>query len=300
MSVNDLVMPLFVCPGTNVSDPIAAMPGNSRMSPDRTAELCCEIADLGVPGVLLFGVPDAKDAQGSSAHDTNGPVPAAIRAIKQARPDLCVMTDVCLCGYTDHGHCGVLEGHEVDNDRTLPLLAKMALAHAEAGADIVAPSDMMDGRVGTIRITLDDRGFTDTAILSYAAKYSSAFYGPFRDAADSAPAFGDRRSYQMDPANSDEALSEIASDIEEGADMVMVKPGLPYLDIVSRAKETFEVPLAVYNVSGEFSMIKAAAEKGWIDEERAMMEMLLCFRRAGADFILTYFAIDAAKRLNGV
>ncbi len=295
---SNLIMPLFVCPGRDVCVSIPSMPGNSRMSADRIAEYCKEIQDAGVPAVLLFGIPESKDPTGTSGYTPDGVVQTAVREIKKSCPELAVITDVCLCEYTNHGHCGVLKGHDVDNDQTLPLLQKMALSHAEAGADIVAPSDMMDGRIGAIRQCLDSNGFHDTIILAYAAKFASAFYGPFRDAADSAPAFGDRRSYQMDPANGDEAMREIALDLEEGADMIMVKPGLPYLDIIWRAKQTFNAPLAAYNVSGEFSMIKAAGERGWLDEERAMMESLVCLKRAGADLIITYYALEAAKKIS--
>lgn len=297
LQVTNLVMPLFVCPGQGVREPIASMPGNARMSSDRIVETCRRIADMGIPAVLLFGIPESKDATGTSGIEANGVVQTAVREIKKACPNLLAITDVCLCEYTSHGHCGVLHHDSVDNDQTLPLLQKMAVSHAESGADIVAPSDMMDGRVGAIREALDERGFHETAIMAYAAKFASAFYGPFRDAADSAPSFGDRRGYQMDPANGREALREVAMDIEEGADIVMVKPGLPYLDIIYQTKCEFAVPVAAYHVSGEFSMLKAAAERGWLDEDRAMLESAVCLRRAGADIIITYYAMDLAQRL---
>ena len=297
LSVGDLVQPLFVVPGRDVSRPIRSMPGVSQLSVDRTVREAKELRELGVPAVILFGIPPAKDAVGSSAFDDHGVVPDAVRAIRDAVPDLVVITDVCLCEYTDHGHCGVLDGQTVDNDRTLEILAKEAVAHARAGAHVVAPSDMMDGRVGAIRRALDAEGFANLPILSYAAKYASAFYGPFREAAESTPQFGDRRGYQMDPANADEALREVALDLEEGADIVMVKPALPYLDVLRRVKDRFGVPCAAYHVSGEYAMLRAAAERGWIDGERAMLEVLTSIRRAGADFILTYFARDAAKVL---
>jgi porphobilinogen synthase len=299
---DDLIAPLFVCPGEGIRKPIQAMPGCAQQSVDGILAECRELASLGVPGTILFGLPKGKDASGSGASDPGGPVPAAIRALKKELPDFSVWADVCLCEYTDHGHCGPLakgrDGRtDVDNDRTVEALARAAVVYAQAGADVVAPSDMMDGRVGAIRSALDGAGFGDVVIVSYAAKYASAFYGPFREAAESAPAFGDRRGYQMDPANSDEALLEVAADLEEGADIVMVKPALAFLDIIHRVKERFGVPVAAYNVSGEYSMLKAAAQNGWIDEERAMLEMLVAMKRAGADIILTYFAKDAAKRL---
>jgi porphobilinogen synthase len=273
------------------------MPGNFQLSPDQIVEECRVVADLEIPGVILFGIPSRKDEKGAEAYDPEGIVQTTVRQIKESCPDLLVVTDVCLCEYTSHGHCGLVRGEEILNDPTLELLAKQALSHAEAGADIVAPSDMMDGRVGVIREALDDSGFQNTPILSYAAKYASSFYGPFRDAAESAPQFGDRRSHQMDPANSDEALREVELDLDEGADIVMVKPALPYLDVVYRVKQTFQVPVAAYQVSGEFALIKAAGEKGWIDEARMVMESLTAIKRAGADFILTYFAKDVARRL---
>ena len=292
-----LVQPLFVVAGSGVEKPVASMPGVAQHSVDRVVEECRRLVDAGVSAVLLFGVPEHKDATGSSAAAADGIIPRALAAIRQATPGLLLITDVCLCEYTDHGHCGVIRDGDVDNDATLPLLAAEALAHARAGADIVAPSDMMDGRVGAIRQKLDGAGFTHLPILSYAAKFSSALYGPFRDAAESTPAFGDRRSYQMDPANAEEALREVALDVEEGADIVMVKPALPYLDVVRRVKERFGLPVAAYQVSGEYAMIKAAAANGWLDEVRVVEETLLAIRRAGADVIITYFAKDVAQRL---
>ncbi len=297
LTVDDLIMPLFVCPGSKIRQPIAAMPGNYRLSTDELVEECLRIRELGIPAVILFGIPETKDEIGSSALQQDGIIQQALRQTKQAVPDLLLITDVCLCEYTSHGHCGVLKGQEVDNDRTLEVLAAMAVSHARAGADIVAPSDMMDGRVGTIRRALDEAGFCHVAILAYSAKFASAYYGPFREAADSTPAFGDRTTYQMDPPNAREALLEIALDIEEGADIVMVKPALAYMDIICRARERFDVPIAAYNVSGEFSMIKAAAQQGWIDEKRIVLETLTGIKRAGADMILTYFAKDVAEWL---
>ena len=297
LAVSDLIYPLFVCPGKGVRKEISSMPGNYQLSPDRLVEECREVDELGIPGVILFGIPSRKDEKGSEGYDPEGIVQTAVRQIKEACPNLLVVTDVCLCEYTSHGHCGLVRGEEILNDPTLPLLAKQALSHADAGADIVAPSDMMDGRVGAIRTALDDSGFQNTPILSYAAKYASSFYGPFRDAAESAPKFGDRRSHQMDPANADEALREVQLDLDEGADIVMVKPALPYLDVVYRVKQTFQVPVAAYQVSGEFALIKAAAANGWIDEDRMVMESLTAIKRAGADLILTYFAKDVARRL---
>ncbi len=299
LSVDNLIAPLFVRPGAGVRNPIASMPGQCQFSPDTLAEEARALADLGVPAVILFGIPDHKDAEGSGAYDPDGIIPRAVAAVKEARPDLCVITDVCLCEYTDHGHCGVVRPNrdgvpDVDNDATVALLAREALAHARAGADMVAPSDMMDGRVGAIRDALDAHGFEDLPVMAYSAKFASAFYGPFRDAAESPPQFGDRRSYQMDPANAREALREIALDIDEGADIVMVKPALPYLDILRAAADTFDIPLAAYNVSGEYAMVKAAAANGWIEEKRAALEMLTGIRRAGAQMILTYWAKDAA------
>ncbi|MBZ0273216.1 porphobilinogen synthase [bacterium] len=297
LAPEDLVAPLFVRPGKDVAEPIGSMPGQFRLSVDRLVAEARTLAELGAGGLILFGIPETKDATGSSGYAPDGIVPTAVRAVKDAVPDLVVACDVCLCEYTDHGHCGVIKNGDVDNDATLPLLAKAAVAYADAGADIVAPSDMMDGRVGAIRRALDESGHAGVPIMSYAAKFASAFYGPFREAADSTPSFGDRRSYQMDAANSDEAMREIALDIEEGADIVMVKPALPYLDIIARARDRFDVPIAAYNVSGEYSMLKAAAEKGWLDHDRVMMESLLAIRRAGASIILTYFAKDAARLL---
>ncbi|MDP2689117.1 MAG: porphobilinogen synthase [Deltaproteobacteria bacterium] len=297
LSPDDFILPLFVTYGKKVKKPIKSMPGHFQLSVDNIRKEAKEVSRLGIPSVILFGIPEHKDAEGSSAFDAKGPVQQAIKAIKDSVPGLLVMTDVCMCEYTSHGHCGIIKGGDVDNDSTLDLLAREALSHAQAGADIVAPSDMMDGRVGAIRDILDDNGFEKIPIMSYAAKYASAFYGPFRDAAESTPQFGDRRSYQMDPANSDEAMREVMLDLEEGADMVMVKPALPYLDIIRRIKTEFGFPTAAYNVSGEFSMIKAAAEKGWLDGERAMMESLTSIKRAGADMILTYFAKEAAALL---
>jgi porphobilinogen synthase len=273
------------------------MPGVAQLSVDRAVGECEEAQALGIPAVILFGLPEHKDPVGSDAYADDGIVQQAIREIKHKLPGLLVITDVCLCEYTDHGHCGVIKNGDVDNDSTLELLVKESLSHARAGADIVAPSDMMDGRVGAIRTALDENGFAQTAIMAYAAKYASGFYGPFREAAESTPQFGDRRSYQMDPANSDEALREVALDIREGADIVMVKPAMAYLDVVYRVKQKFGYPVAAYNVSGEYSMIKAAGQNGWIDEERIMMEVLYAIRRAGADMILTYFAKDAARFL---
>jgi len=273
------------------------MPGVAQLSVDRAVEECKVIRDLGIPAVILFGIPEKKDSVGSAAYSDNGIIQHGLRAIKEALPDLLLITDVCLCEYTDHGHCGVIVDGDVDNDSTLDLLAKEALSHAKAGADMVAPSDMMDGRVATIRETLDEEGFDQVPIMAYAAKFASAFYGPFREAAESAPLFGDRRSYQMDPPNAEEALREVQLDIDEGADIVMVKPALAYLDLIWRVKETFGYPVAAYNVSGEYAMIKAAAQTGWLDGERVMMETLIAIRRAGADMILTYFAKDAARAL---
>ena len=297
LSVNDLVMPLFVCTGQNIKKEIKAMPGNFHLSLDKLVEECKLISEIGIPAVILFGIPEKKDAMGTEAYSENGIIQRAIRTIKKEVKDLLVITDVCLCEYTDHGHCGVVENSDVANDPTLELLAKEALSHAKAGADIVAPSDMMDGRVAAIREILDKNKFYDLPIISYSAKYASVFYGPFREAADSAPAFGDRASYQMDIANSDEALREVELDIAEGADIVMVKPALAYLDIIHRVKSQFNMPVAAYNVSGEYSCIKAASANGWIDEKRAIMEVLYSIKRAGADIILTYFAKDAAKLL---
>jgi len=298
LAASSLVYPLFVCPGSGVKDEIRSMPGNYRWSIDLLVEECREVAGLGIPAVILFGIPEQKDDVGSGAYAADGIVQRAVRAVKQAVPDLLVICDVCLDEYTSHGHCGLIVNGEVDNDGTLALLARTAVTQVQAGADIVAPSDMMDGRVGRIRTELDAAGFTQSPILAYSAKYASGFYGPFREAADSAPKFGDRKSYQMDPANQREALREIALDIEEGADIIMVKPALAYLDIIAAARREFDVPIAAYQVSGEFSMIEAAARKGWIDRERIIMETLLSIRRAGADIILTYFAKDVARVLD--
>jgi len=297
-----LVAPLFVCDGENVRREIGSMPGHAVTSVDLAAREAAALAALGIGGVLLFGVPPSKDEQGSGAWDPKGPVPRALQAIRDAAPSLTRWADVCLCEYTSHGHCGVpvraADGTlHVDNDRSLPLLAQAAVAYARAGADVVAPSDMMDGRVGRIREALDEAGFTQVAIMSYAAKYCSAFYGPFREAADSAPAFGDRRSHQMDPANVEEALREVELDIDEGADIIMIKPAVTYLDVIARVKAEFGLPTAAYHVSGEYAMLKAAARNGWIDEPRAMMETLTAIRRAGADIIITYYAREAAKLL---
>jgi len=298
LAVQSLVYPLFVCPGSSVSDEIGSMPGNYRWSVDLLVEECRRACDLGIPAVILFGIPESKDEVGSGAYASDGIVQRAVRAIKKALPDLVVICDVCLDEYTSHGHCGLIKQGEVDNDSTLELLARTALTQVEAGADVVAPSDMMDGRVGRIRRELDAHGFSETPIHAYSAKYASAFYGPFREAADSAPKFGDRKSYQMDPANQREALREIALDIEEGADIIMVKPALPYLDIIALARRQFDVPIAAYQVSGEFSLIEAAAKMGWVDRERMIMESLTSIRRAGADIILTYFAKEVAKSLS--
>jgi porphobilinogen synthase len=298
LSPSDFVYPLFVCEGEGVKTAIKSMPGVFNLSIDNLVEECGTVLSLGVPSVILFGIPGVKDARGTDAYADQGIVQRAIRAVKKAHPKLQVMADVCLCEYTDHGHCGLLDDHgHVLNDESLPLLADMATTCAEAGADIIAPSDMMDGRVGAIRAGLDKKGFLDVPILSYAAKYASAFYGPFREAAQSAPKSGDRKGYQMDPGNVREALREVMQDLEEGADMVMVKPALAYLDVIRAVKERTEVPVAAYNVSGEYSMVKAAAQNGWIDHDRAMMECLTSIKRAGADLILTYFAKDAAKLL---
>jgi porphobilinogen synthase len=297
LSPDNFLYPLFVRSGEGERREIASMPGVYQMSVDEIVKEAAAAKADGIPGVLLFGLPDTKDSAGSAAYDPEAPVQSAVRALKREVPDLLVVTDVCLCEYTSHGHCGILVDDEVDNDVTVTELVRAALSHAGAGADIVAPSDMMDGRVGRIREALDTRGFNQTAILSYAAKYCSAFYGPFREAADSAPAFGDRRSHQMDPANADEALREVQLDLDEGADIIMIKPALPYLDVVSRVKATFGVPTAAYHVSGEYAMLKAAARNGWIDEPRAMMETLTSIRRAGADIIVTYYARDAARML---
>jgi porphobilinogen synthase len=293
----DFILPLFVTPGHGIREEIGALPGQYHLSVDQVAEEVREIADLGIPSVLLFGLPESKDAVGREAYSPSGVIQQAAQAIKKAAPALLVVTDVCLCEYTDHGHCGVVEGEQIVNDLTLDLLCRTALSHVEAGADVVAPSDMMDGRVGAIRSALDAKGHTNVPILAYAAKYASSFYGPFRDAVDSAPQFGDRRSYQMDPANAREALREVRLDIEEGADMVMVKPALPYLDVICRVRQMTDLPLVAYNVSGEFAMIKAAARLGWLDEMPAMLEALTGIKRAGADIIITYSAKEVVQAL---
>ena len=297
LTTSGLIYPMFACPGKKVRTEVSSMPGVYQQSPDQIAEECREVAGLGVPGVILFGLAEHKDETGSEAASAHGAVQRSIEAIRKAKLDLIVITDVCLCEYTSHGHCGVVENGEILNDPTLDLLANAALSHARAGADIVAPSDMMDGRVGAIRRRLDEKGFQDVAIFSYAAKFFSAFYGPFREAAQSAPKSGDRSSYQMDPANGREALREVALDIEEGADMIMVKPALAYLDIIHRVRERFDVPVGTYNVSAEFAMVKAAARNGWIDEKRIVLEIMTAIRRAGASIILTYHAKDLARWL---
>ena len=297
LSASGLVYPMFACPGTNVRKEVSSMPGVYQQSVDQIVEECREVAGLGIPAVILFGLPEHKDELGTEAADAHGAVQRSIEAIRKAKLNLLVIADVCLCEYTSHGHCGVVKDGEVLNDPTLVLLADAALSHARAGADLVAPSDMMDGRVAAIRRRLDENNFEDVAILSYAAKYCSSFYGPFREAAQSSPQSGDRRSYQMDPANAREALREVALDLEEGADIIMVKPALPYLDVVQRVRERFDVPVGAYNVSGEYSMVKAAAGNGWIDEKRVVLEILTGIQRAGADIILTYHAKDAARWL---
>ena len=297
LTKNDLIYPLFVVPGTKVKNEVRSMPGVFQMSIDVVVEECKEIVQLGIPAIILFGIPEHKDEVGSGAYDPNGIIQQAVRAIKKEVKNLLVITDVCMCEYTSHGHCGILDGERILNDATVELLAKEAVTHAHAGADVIAPSDMMDGRVAAIRKALDENGFEEIPILSYAVKYASGYYGPFRDAAESAPAFGDRRSHQMDVANSNEALREAETDIEEGADIIMVKPAGAYLDIIYRVKEKFEMPTAAYQVSGEYAMIKAAGKLGWIDEQRVMMESLIAIKRAGADMILTYFAKDVAKLL---
>lgn len=294
----DLIYPLFVCGGEKVKNEVRSMPGVYQLSIDLLVEECKEVVKLGIPAVILFGIPEHKDEQGSEAYDPNGIIQRAVRAIKENVQNLLVITDVCLCEYTSHGHCGLLDGEDILNDETVALLAKEAVSHCEAGADMIAPSDMMDGRILAIRKAMDYKGFTKIPIMSYAVKYSSGYYGPFRDAADSAPAFGDRRSHQMDIANTDEAIREAESDIDEGADIIMVKPAGAYLDVIQRVKMEFGMPTAAYQVSGEYSMIKAAGKLDWIDEERVMMESLVAIKRAGADMILTYFAKDAAKFLD--
>ncbi|HLW69354.1 MAG TPA: porphobilinogen synthase [Candidatus Binataceae bacterium] len=297
LAPDDLIQPYFVCPGRDVRKPIAAMPGVAQLSVDNVVREAREAWSAGIPAIILFGIPTRKDAVGSEAWNDDGEVQRATREIKEQVPGLAVITDVCMCEYTDHGHCGAVAGNDVDNDATLDLLVREALSHARAGADMVAPSDMMDGRVGAIRAALDAEGFSHLPIMAYSAKFASAFYGPFREAAESAPQFGDRRSYQMDPPNGDEAMREIALDLDEGADIVMVKPALAYLDLIWRAKHEFQVPVAAYNVSGEYAMIRAAGLNGWLDEERATLEVLTSIKRAGADLILTYFATNVARRL---
>ncbi|MCK4922145.1 MAG: porphobilinogen synthase [Bacteroidales bacterium] len=300
VSLDNLVMPLFACPGEDVKNPISSMPGNYQMSVDVLAEECKTLYDLGIKSVLLFGIPEEKDEHGLVGAHEHAIIPRAIKAIKEKVKEMYIIADICNCEYTTHGHCGTIVDGDVDNDLTLVTLSKQAVAFAKAGVDMVAPSDMMDGRVGHMRNALDENGFNNLPIMAYSAKYASAFYGPFREAAESAPQFGDRKTYQMNPANSDEAMREIELDIEEGADIVMVKPALSYLDIIRRTKDTFNIPVAAYNVSGEFSMVKAAAEKGWIDEERITQEILKSIRRAGADIILTYHAKEVAIWLKGV
>jgi porphobilinogen synthase len=299
LSVDDLILPLFAMEGKDVTKPIASMPGHHQLSVDHILKEARAVHDLGIPAIMLFGIPDKKDPLGRSAYAENGIVQKAVRAVKKKVKDLVIITDVCLCEYTDHGHCGFVENGVVNNDATLDLLARTAVSHVQAGADMVAPSDMMDGRVAEIREALDENGFETTPIMSYAAKYCSAFYYPFRQAAESAPKFGDRRTYQMDPANSLEAIREVTMDVEEGADIIMVKPALAYLDIIYRVREEIDLPIAAYNVSGEFAMIKAADKLGWLDGKRIMMETLTAIKRAGADLILTYFAKEAAKELAG-
>jgi porphobilinogen synthase len=298
LSADDFILPVFAIGGKDVRNPIPSMPGHFQLSVDHLVRLCEKTTALGVPAVMVFGIPDNKDSFGSSAYARDGIVQKAVKSIKDHVPELVVITDVCLCQYTDHGHCGVVENQAVDNDATLDILAKIALSHAKAGADMVAPSDMMDGRVAEIRNALDENGYSNTPIMSYAAKYCSSFYGPFRAAAHSAPQFGDRRTYQMDPANALEAIREVTMDVEEGADIIMVKPALAYLDIIYRVRQEIDLPVAAYNVSGEYSMIKAAEQLGWLDGSRAMMEALTAIKRAGADMILTYFALDAAEMLH--
>ncbi len=297
LAPHDFILPLFITPGSGVRQEIASLPGHSHLSVDQAAEEAREVVDLGIPAVLLFGLPESKDAVGRAAYSPDGVIQQAVQGIKKAVPSLLVVTDVCLCEYTDHGHCGVVEGERIMNDLTLDLLCRTALSHIEAGADIVAPSDMMDGRVGAIRDTLDSKGHTHVPIMAYAAKYASSFYGPFREAVDSTPQFGDRRSYQMDPANVREALREVRLDVEEGADIVMVKPALPYLDVIYRVRQSTDLPLAAYNVSGEFAMLKAAAQLGWLDGEQAMLEALIGIKRAGADIIISYSAKEVARLL---
>lgn len=298
LTVNDFILPLFAVEGENVNNPISSMPGHSQLSLDLLVKEAKEVHRLGIPAVILFGIPAVKDPYGKDATDDHGIIQRAVMAIKKEVPELYVITDVCFCEYTDHGHCGAIVDNDVDNDQTLIMLGEQVVSHAKAGADMVAPSGMMDGMIGAIREALDTNNFKDIPIMSYAAKYSSAFYGPFREAAESAPQFGDRRTYQMDPANAREAMYEVELDVEEGADIIMVKPAMPYLDIIQRVRQTVNLPVAAYNVSGEFSMVKAAAQKGWIDEEKVALEMLTSIKRAGADMILTYFSKDAARWLS--
>lgn len=298
LTVNDLILPLFVIGGKNIKNPIASMPGHFQLSIDHLKQTAREAFDLGIPAVMIFGIPDKKDPLGTQAYAAGGIVQKAVRELKNTLPDLAVLTDVCLCQYTDHGHCGMVEKNIIDNDATLDLLARIAVSHAKAGADMVAPSDMMDGRIGEIREGLDDNGFSQVPIMSYAVKYCSAYYGPFRSAANSAPKFGDRRTYQMDPGNALEAIREATMDVEEGADIIMIKPALAYLDIICRVRDEIDLPVAAYNVSGEYAMIKAAEQMGWIDGTKVMMETLTSIKRAGADMILTYSALDAARELN--
>jgi len=295
LRIDDFVYPLFAVHGRGVREPISSMPGQYRLSIDELLKECKDAASMGIPAVLLFGLPRDKDPRGTEAYAEDGIIQQAVRAVKDTIPDLLVITDVCLCEYTSHGHCGVVEDGRIKNDPTLELIARTAVSHAEAGADLIAPSDMMDGRVAAIREGLDESGFPETPIMAYSAKYASAFYGPFREAADSTPQFGDRRSYQMDPANVMEAMREVALDVDEGADIVMVKPALPYLDVIARVKGEFGLPVAAYSVSGEYAMLKAAGQLGWLDEDRAVLEALIGIRRAGADIIITYFAKDAAR-----
>ena len=297
LSVHDFVYPIFVVPGINIRKEIPSLPGQYHLSADQALETARQAAALGIPAVLLFGLPEYKDAKGSSAWDMKSPVQRAMMLIKKALPDLVVIGDVCLCEYTDHGHCGLLKGQEVDNDPTLDLLARVAVSQAKAGADVIAPSDMMDGRVAAIREALDVEGFAQRTIMAYSAKYASAFYGPFREAADSAPKFGDRRAYQMDPANVREAMREVDLDVSEGADIIMVKPAMAYMDVISKVRDGFELPVAAYNVSGEYAMVKAAAANGWMEEQRTTLEILTGIKRAGADIIITYHALDAAEWL---
>jgi porphobilinogen synthase len=297
LGCEDLILPLFAIGGKDVKNPIDSMPGHFQLSLDNLVKVAREAKELRIPAIMLFGIPDKKDALGTAAYAKNGIVQQAVKAVKDKVPDLAVITDVCLCQYTDHGHCGVVEGQTIDNDASLDLLARIAVSHARAGADMVAPSDMMDGRVAEIRNALDEKDFSHVPIMAYAAKYCSAYYGPFREAADSAPKFGDRRTYQMDPANAQEAIREVTMDVEEGADIIMIKPALPYLDVICRVRQEIDLPVAAYNVSGEYAMIKAAEKMGWLDGKRVMMETLTAIKRAGADMILTYFAIEAAKEL---